>query len=392
MPNDQATVWVGTDVRIACRGGEYFSTHPALNDATIARCRLAGMQIALVARADTRSSDLVHPLTEMDEVFLIREGSGNPLVRLRRVIGQIWRVPVRRGDVVVCRIPEVIGTTLWSRGSCVHCVTIANMVAEGRAAASFLGRDGGRLAEYFEIVPRFVARHSSGTIYVTRSLLQARYPPGNRLTLSMSNVQLPIGWLVNRPRNFVDGQVHRLIAVGSLDSNAKGVDLLISALSAAVKSVPNISLIIVGDGATRNELVAQAEAAGVADRVRFAGFVGDKDSLRRLFDESDLLVIPSRSEGLPRVAVEGQARGLPCIASNVGGLPEVVPAEGLHNAGDVGQLVRLIVQAHRDGAFTSRLAADGHALAVDIVRSAAPENFTGLLAAAKRKSTLGTAG
>lgn len=392
MLNDQMTVWVGTDIRIAHRDGEYFSTHPALNDATISRCRLEGMRVVLVAREDTQSSNLVHPLTAMDDIFLIREGSGNPLVRLRRVLGQVWRVPVQRDDVVVCRIPEVIGTTLWSRGGRARCVTIANMVAEGRAAASFLGRDVGRLAECFEIVPRFVARHSSGTIYVTRSLLQRRYPPGNRLTLSMSNVQLPDGWLVDRPREFSDGQLHRLVAVGNLDSDTKGIDLAITALATAVESVPHISLTIIGEGSTRTELAAQANAAGVADRVRFAGFVGDKDSLRQLLDESDLLVMPSRSEGLPRVAVEGQARGLPCVASDAGGLPEVVPADGLHSAGDVDQLARLIVQAHRDGAFASHLATEGHALALDIVRSAAPENFTGLLAAAKLQSTLGAAG
>jgi glycosyltransferase involved in cell wall biosynthesis len=78
---------------------------------------------------------------------------------------------------------------------------------------------------------------------------------------------------------------------------------------------------LVGEGPSTTSLRAQVEDAGLSPIVRFAGYHSDVSAVYR---ESDIIVIPSRSEGLPNVLLEAMALGKPVIATNAGGIPEVI--------------------------------------------------------------------
>lgn len=379
------TVWVGTDVRVAIKEGVYYSTHPALNDLTVTRCRQPDMRLVLVARETQEYPEKMKPLQGADEVVLLQEGTGGAFTRLARLARQIGSLRIKGRDIVVCRVPEVIGTNLWLRGTASRCTTIANLVAEGKAAVQFLGRDVKTLEPCFERVSKFIAKHSCATVYVTRRMLQQKYPPGNSVTLGMSNVALPDDWATPHSRKFESGQVRRLVAVGNMDSSAKGFDLLIRALGELKPRGGDLSLTIVGDGSTRSQLEELSASLGLDDAVSFTGFLSDRQSLREVFDASDMMVMPSRSEGLPRAAVEAQARGLVCLGSAVGGVPEVVPDAGLFPSGDIDAMGDLIWRCHSDGEFASDQASAGHRLAREILDSADPERFRRLIAAARHR-------
>jgi glycosyltransferase involved in cell wall biosynthesis len=73
-------------------------------------------------------------------------------------------------------------------------------------------------------------------------------------------------------------------------------------------------------------------------------------------DHADLFIMPSRTEGLPRALLEAMARGLPCIGSAVGGIPELLPPEDLFPAGDPLALARKIQEVLADSAGMQRMA------------------------------------
>ena len=100
-------------------------------------------------------------------------------------------------------------------------------------------------------------------------------------------------------------------AVGRL-SPVKGLDVLVRAVSLLDKGA---ILVLVGDGPERQVLGALACSLGVSDRVRFLGHRDDREEIYPAFD---VLCLPSRSEGLPRVILEAQSCGVPVVGSDVG--------------------------------------------------------------------------
>lgn len=109
-----------------------------------------------------------------------------------------------------------------------------------------------------------------------------------------------------------------LVAVGRL-SPEKGIDVLIDAL--ARLRAPQVRLALVGDGPERERLHARADRAGLAERVAFVGHVATPGDY---LQAADIVVLPSRSEGIPNVALEAMALGRPLVATAVGGTPEIV--------------------------------------------------------------------
>jgi len=111
----------------------------------------------------------------------------------------------------------------------------------------------------------------------------------------------------------------------------KGHSFLIKAFEKVRKQVPSARLILAGDGPLKEEIQEQAAKAGLDDSVHF---LGRRDDIPKLLRAMDTFVLPSiGSEGMPLVILEAMAAGVPCIASSLSGIPEVI------NSSDVGFLV-----------------------------------------------------
>ena len=92
---------------------------------------------------------------------------------------------------------------------------------------------------------------------------------------------------------------------------------------------------LLGDGPERPSLERLASELGLARSVHFKGWVPAGAAVQAFLDAADLFVLPSRVEGLPRALIEAMGRGLPCVSTSVGGIPELLPPEALVAPGDV---------------------------------------------------------
>lgn len=112
-----------------------------------------------------------------------------------------------------------------------------------------------------------------------------------------------------------------LIALVGRLTTQKGVDVALSALARLLAAAPGARLAIAGDGPELDRLHALAAGLGVGAAVAWAGALADP---LPLLAAADVVILPSRAEGLPRVALEAAAVGRPVVAAAVGGLPEAV--------------------------------------------------------------------
>ena len=101
--------------------------------------------------------------------------------------------------------------------------------------------------------------------------------------------------------------------------NIKGADLLVDAVARLHADGRPVTLTLAGDGEETTALKAQVERVGLANSVRFIGHV----KARHGFAQGKLLVVPSRGDSMPYVVIEAGAAGIPMVAANVGGIPEI---------------------------------------------------------------------
>ena len=103
-----------------------------------------------------------------------------------------------------------------------------------------------------------------------------------------------------------------------------GIDTLIEGANIAVRKNPKITFLVVGKGPDLNNVQMRIRQLGIENNFRLTGFVKDED-LPFYYNAADFFVLPSKSgEGLPLVALEAMACGLPVIATNVGGISEIL--------------------------------------------------------------------
>ena len=156
--------------------------------------------------------------------------------------------------------------------------------------------------------------------------------------------------------SFVVGTVGRLTPV-------KGHRYLIEAAAELVRQKTDILFVFLGDGELLNDLTEMATALGIKDNVKFLGWRPDVADVMATFD---IFVLPSLNEGMGKVLVEAMAMGKPIIASNVGGIHDLI-TDGenglLVSPADHEAIADAILSLYRDSAKTKRLCEKGKAIA-----------------------------
>jgi glycosyltransferase involved in cell wall biosynthesis len=176
----------------------------------------------------------------------------------------------------------------------------------------------------YEMLDRIALRRFDAVVAVSRPLadgLRGSGIPADRVHLvpnAWSRIAPSLDRDVARRELGLDASELVIGWVGRM-SPEKGLDVLVDAL-AMLGDLP-VRICAIGDGPERGPQEARAVAAGVGKRIRWMGLVREAD---RYFPAFDVLVLSSRTEGVPMVMLEAMAAGIPVVATAVGGIPDVV--------------------------------------------------------------------
>ena len=160
----------------------------------------------------------------------------------------------------------------------------------------------------------WMLKQVSGVICVSRDLEKIAKSFGARNTLV---IPPPIDLSGLIERNF--RKSGDIISVARLEP-VKGIPYLIRAMSL----IKDSNLIIIGDGPERSALESLSLRLGLSDRIFILGQLDHNTEFWDRLQEATVFVLPSLSEGLPRVLLEAMTCGLPIVATNVGGIPEII--------------------------------------------------------------------
>ena len=137
----------------------------------------------------------------------------------------------------------------------------------------------------------------------------------------------------------------------------KGPMVLMEAFAIAHEQCDNLALNIAGDGSQRQKIAARAKALNVASRYRYHGVYTHPEECRAFMESLDVFVMPSFSEGTPNSVVEAMACGKPIIASDVGGIPDMIGSDAgiLVSPGDVSALAEAMKLLASDPELRQRM-------------------------------------
>jgi glycosyltransferase involved in cell wall biosynthesis len=233
---------------------------------------------------------------------------------------------VRGSEAVLLRAPGLVATTVYAAARSLRRPYAIEVV--GDPAESLVAADAalGRLSRVARQVLRAQVAGAVASRFVTERTLQERYPPSpTAFTIGASDLVLPDGLFTRPPVEISRGEFLSLVFVGSLARAYKGLDVLLAALA---RTQSPHRLTVIGGGSLLPALSASALQLGLGDRVRFLGAISPEHVFASLA-AADLFVLPSRTEGLPRSLIEAMTLGLPCLATPVGGVPELLPPSAL---------------------------------------------------------------
>lgn len=186
-----------------------------------------------------------------------------------------------------------------------------------------------------------LVKKANATLYVTEEALQKEYPPNAKayedsnddyFTCGVSDVVIEKEYLFERLPMNSESNHFILISVGFTDSYRKGQHILIETVKILKDKGYSIELRLIGEGKKKEEFEQLAKRLGLEKEVLFLGKISSRETLFQQLKESDIFLLPSKLEGLPRVIIEALSASLPVIASDVNGNSELVQSELLVQA------------------------------------------------------------
>ena len=273
-----------------------------------------------------------------------------------RVAGELRRF---RPDAVLAQGGQETGLVIVGRALArVRARVIADVHADPRAPTRLYGSRFRRaLAPLADMLARQGIRRADGVRTLSNFTSQAVREEGVEPTATFPAFMDLESFLETLPAPLPDAPV--AVFVGVLE-RYKGADVLAQAWRLAAPQVPSATLHLVGRGTMRG--VANGLIAELPRQTRWTESL-ETDGVVQALDDATVLLLPSRSEGLPRVIIEAACRGRAVVASVAGGIPDLI-ADGenglLVPPGDAEALASALVHVLSDEGVAESLGAAAH--------------------------------
>lgn len=266
------------------------------------------------------------------------------IINKKKIIFELEK-QIINSDFVILRTPAML--SIFAEKICKknNISYLTELVADPWDIYYYHSKIAGKLvAPYMYRKTKKICKESNSILYVTENYLQKKYPALTNNQVGVSDVIIPDNnneVLENRKKKISfnkNNNIFKFGIVGNYDFKMKGQEQAIKAL---VNLAENCILELVGAG-DKNYLYQLSKKLGVENRVNFLGTKKSGTEMFNWMDSIDVLLMPSLTEGLPRVMVEGMSRGLPAIGSNVGGIVELIDPNLIYKKGRVEELQKLM--------------------------------------------------
>lgn len=167
-------------------------------------------------------------------------------------------------------------------------------------------------------------RYANAVSYVTQKKLQELYPTGEKcFKTNYSSIEIDSSFFY-RPRVLESSKQIRIAHVSSqIKTFTKGHITVLETVRLLKDKGFDIIARFAGEGEYINIFTNDAKELGILKQIEFVGSL-NRGELNEFLKESNIMIFPSASEGLPRVIIEAMATGLPCLSTPVGGIPELL--------------------------------------------------------------------
>ncbi len=333
--------------------GKFYSRSKALvNYKHLCRYRQGIDDILVVIRS--RKFDAAEPdWPQIDgpgiNVAPIPDPSGpiNVLLAVPRMIYHAYRA-IKSCDRYLLKSPEPTATIVGLLLLLLHKKYAVEVVSYSKEYL-LLGKKNVPLITLYallsEAIAKFLIKRAHSATYVSKFLRQ-RYPTrfSDREWVFCSAELTPETFGNPQPVEHYQKTPFKIIAVGRMTLE-KGQVYLVRAFKHVLDHAARpVELHILGGGPEDFNLRAEAQSLGITNMIHFHGFIDKGPPFWAFLDQAHLFVMPSLAEAMGRALIEAMARGLPCIGSAVGGIPEYLPEDALFEPGNSESIAAKILQ------------------------------------------------
>ncbi|MDY2980881.1 MAG: glycosyltransferase [Fusobacterium sp.] len=262
----------------------------------------------------------------------------------------ILKKEILKNDLLIIRLPSFLGSKCIKIAKEYNKPYLIELVGCPWDSLRNHGITGKILAPYMYLLTKYQVKTATDVLYVTDKFLQKRYPTkGNEIGCSDVELQSITSFFRKSEDKNIKNKNIVIGTIGKIDLIYKGQETVIKAMKILMEEGYDIQYQIVGPG-NKNYLKNIAKELKILDKVCFIGVLSHEQIFDWL-DKIDLYIQPSLTEGMPRSLIEAMSRGCPCIASNAGGMPELLEEKFIFKKGNEKQLAQIILESKQNQLF-----------------------------------------